>query len=127
MTTTGGQEGGKALDLDAQLVDAFMDSVESFVKAEYTESEAARFKERVMLSLRSTLIARVRELEAAPLSLEGAREALRQIEAHLTNLQPHIPQACYPGHAGFIDNYVNPCLEIARRALQSGHKEGEAG
>jgi hypothetical protein len=48
--------------------------------------------------------ARVRELEAG----------MEQIDAHLTNLQPHIPQACYPKHAAFIDNYVNPCLQIAR-------------
>lgn len=53
---------------------------------------------------------------AAPL---GAGEALRQIETYLTNLQPHIPQACFPGHAAFIDNYVDPCLKIARAALSS--------
>lgn len=43
-------------------------------------------------------------------------EALRQIEESLVNLQPKIPQACYPGHEVFIDNYVNPCIQIARAA-----------
>jgi len=49
----------------------------------------------------------------------AATKALAEIEALLTNLQPHIAQACIPGHAGFIDNYVDPALEIARAALSA--------
>ncbi len=30
----------------------------------------------------------------------------------LINLQPHIPQVCRIGHEGFIDNYVDPVIEI---------------
>jgi hypothetical protein len=58
--------------------------------------------------------------EASPLNAEALRKALEAVEVHLTNLQPHIPQACYPKRAVFIDNYVNPCLEICRAALKGG-------
>lgn len=44
-------------------------------------------------------------------------KALDRIEELLVNLQPHIEQACYPGHDVFIDNYINPALDTARSAL----------
>jgi hypothetical protein len=53
---------------------------------------------------------------------EGRQESekvLSDIERLLTNLQPHIPQACYPGHEVFIDNYVDQALDIIRAALAS--------
>ena len=39
------------------------------------------------------------------------RKTIQEVHDLLMNLQPHIPQACYPGHAGFIDNYIDPALE----------------
>lgn len=39
---------------------------------------------------------------------------LRYVDDQLTNMQPHIEQACYPGRAGFIDNYVDPVIERIR-------------
>lgn len=39
---------------------------------------------------------------------------IREVERLLTNLQPHIPQACYKDRQQFIDNYVDPALEILR-------------
>lgn len=44
-------------------------------------------------------------------------ETLKYVESMLTNLQPHIPQACYPGRAAFIDNYIEPVLERVRAAI----------
>jgi hypothetical protein len=43
--------------------------------------------------------------------------ALRQAEELLTNLQPHIPQACMAGRSSLIDGYVDPALEIIRAAI----------
>jgi hypothetical protein len=61
-------------------------------------------------------VAYVRE-DIAQSETMSTTEALRRIEELLTNLQPHINDATFPGHAGFIDNYVDPALEIARAAL----------
>ena len=49
---------------------------------------------------------------------EKLGKVLEDVHTLLTNLQPHIPQACIPGRGGFIDNYVSPALELARAALQ---------
>lgn len=53
--------------------------------------------------------------------IEGLRAQLAErdallnyIDCQLTNLQPHIEQACYPGRSGFIDNYVDPVIERIR-------------
>jgi hypothetical protein len=64
-----------------------------------------------------------KEREAMAAVCKAAKEA----EELLTNLQPHIPQACYPGRAVFIDNYVDPALDALRsaiEALDSMQKEG---
>lgn len=53
----------------------------------------------------------------APATADALTEALEYAEGMLTNLQPHIPQACYPGRQKFIDNYVDPVLEKLRAAL----------
>ena len=45
------------------------------------------------------------------------RAALEGVERLLTGLQPHIPQACLPKRAAFIDNYVSPALDLSRPAL----------
>ncbi len=64
--TPGAVQGG-LLEVDgAGLVDAFMDQVESFVKAEYTEDETARFKEKVMLAMRATLVNSFAALRSSP-------------------------------------------------------------
>ena len=52
-------------------------------------------------------------------------EALEAIHTLLMNLQPHIPQACHPGHAVFVDNYVNPCLAICAKFLAEGPRLAE--
>ena len=54
---------------------------------------------------------------------DDEREALEKIESLLTNMQPHIEQACKPGHAQFIDNYVGPALEIARAGIGESRRE----
>jgi len=50
---------------------------------------------------------------------------LRAIESELTNLQPHIPQACYPGREGFIDVYVDVALEKLRTLIASMEAQPE--
>ncbi|WP_271103736.1 hypothetical protein [Pseudomonas tohonis] len=53
-------------------------------------------------------------------------DAVRFAEAMLTNLQPHIVQACYPGRARFLDNYVDPVLDKFRTLLSTRQaEEGE--
>lgn len=53
-------------------------------------------------------------------NVKTPEEALEAIHTLLMNLQPKIPDSCYPGHAVFIDNYVNPCLAICEKF--AGHK-----
>ena len=64
---------------------------------------------------------RIRKLrdraEAAEAKLKIAEEALCEVDRQLTNLQPHIPQACMKGHEGFIDSHVDVAIEAARGAL----------
>jgi len=57
---------------------------------------------------------RIEALEAEVARLRGA---VQKADDHLTNLQPRIPQACYPGHEGFIDSHVDCAQEILRAAL----------
>lgn len=51
------------------------------------------------------------------LALIAVARAAKEAEELLTNLQPKIPQACYPGHESFIDNYVDPAIHALRAAL----------
>ena len=50
--------------------------------------------------------------------IEALEAALRDADGHLTNLQPHIPQACYPGQEGFIDAHVDEAIRVIRAALE---------
>jgi ABC-type nitrate/sulfonate/bicarbonate transport system substrate-binding protein len=50
--------------------------------------------------------------------IEALEAALRKADDHLTNLQPHIPQACYPGRRGFIDAHVDAAVLVIRAALE---------
>ena len=52
--------------------------------------------------------------------LRECREALKFAESKLTNMQPHIEQACYPGRAKFIDNYVDPVIDRIRAVRAKG-------
>jgi hypothetical protein len=61
-----------------------------------------------------TLQAKLTEAEKDAVRL---RDTVVKVESLLTNLQPHIPQACYPKHAAYIDNYVDPALESLRSAI----------
>ena len=36
---------------------------------------------------------------------------------HLVNVQPHIPEACYPGHEIFIDSHVDMAIKVLGAAL----------
>jgi hypothetical protein len=165
-TPTGGQEGGKALDLDAaeKTVEIASKELGDLCKARWAGGEAwerawhweiPANEERdtdlrigAAIGLAKDLIARVRELEAprgpyivaegslseadlrlfreenkhlsdfkvsAPLSLEGAREAL---------LEDALRSAWSGLETGF---YTAETQRKIERALQSGHKEGEAG
>jgi len=51
---------------------------------------------------------RIKELE----------DTLKAIEVHLTNLQPHIVQACVPGHAQFVDTYIDAALEEVKKVMR---------
>lgn len=68
--------------------------------------------------------ARIEALEAEVARLRGA---VQKADDHLTNLQPHIPQACYPGHEGFIDSHVDCAQEVLRAALTPPHVQHTAG
>lgn len=72
---------------------------------ESNETEAARESIRAALA------------RALPVGESELLTVIRDVDRLLTNLQPHIEQACLPGHAGFIDNYVDPALEKLRGAL----------
>ena len=54
------------------------------------------------------------ECETLRAKLAERDALLRYVDDQLTNMQPHIEQACYPGRAGFIDNYVDPVIERIR-------------
>lgn len=54
-------------------------------------------------------------------------DRLRELDRLLTNLQPHIPQACKDGHSGFIDSYVDPAIEIVRDLIAALSPKEEAG
>ena len=49
---------------------------------------------------------------------EKRKVALENIYKELMDLQPHIPQACIPGHEPFIDTHVDRALEFAKKALE---------
>jgi len=51
-----------------------------------------------------------------------SKEVIYEVEKLLTNLQPHIPQACYPGKEKIIDNYIDPALELLRSAIDTLYK-----
>jgi hypothetical protein len=55
---------------------------------------------------------------AATAESDRLRRALVEADRQLTNLQPHIPQSCYPGHTGFIDTHVDLALEAISQALK---------
>ncbi|WP_236234482.1 hypothetical protein, partial [Pseudomonas tohonis] len=55
-----------------------------------------------------------RERDQLRAELDAIREVVAFAEGQLTNLQPHIVQACYPGRARFIYNYVDPVIERLR-------------
>jgi hypothetical protein len=73
---------------------------------------------------RAEAATRIEALEAEVARLRGA---VQKADDHLTNLQPHIPQACYPGHEGFIDSHVDCAQEILRAALTPPHVQHTAG
>lgn len=76
----------------------------------------------ISLQLAKKAVAAARVQQAAPATdCSPAMDAVIYAEAMLTNLQPHIPQSCYPGSDRFIDNYVNPVLEKLRSILPEYH------
>ena len=46
------------------------------------------------------------------------REALESVYNDLMNLQPHIPEACYPNHQTFIDAHVDKAMKTLRETLK---------
>lgn len=56
---------------------------------------------------------RIAELEAT----------ITKAHDELMNLQPHIPQCCYPTHIGFIDDHVDAAM-IALNAALKGQSHG---
>jgi hypothetical protein len=54
------------------------------------------------------------EKEIERLTTEGERKDAAILAAYdeLMNLQPHIPQACKPGHGGFIDSHVDEAMRV---------------
>ncbi len=50
-------------------------------------------------------------------TIAGYRNALEKVHDELMNLQPHIPQACKPGHESFIDSHVDEAMKGIDQAL----------
>lgn len=46
--------------------------------------------------------------------IQELKNCLTKVQDELTNVQPHIPQACYPGREKFIDAH----LDVAREAIE---------
>ncbi len=64
----------------------------------------------------------IKERVVERIDQRDAIKALAEVERLLTYLQPHIEQACYPGRAAFIDNYVDPAVELIRTVLHASQK-----
>lgn len=100
-----------------------MDDLKQRLRQQKTECKFDPQVEGLTYVMRSQLVADPLCAEAAAAldALEAEnrrlREAVQKADDHLTNLQPHIPQACYPGREGFIDSHINCAQEILRAAL----------
>jgi hypothetical protein len=137
-TPPGGQEGGKALDLDAEASQQSRYFSPDYQKG-YTQGvwDATQNLSKAMATLRnpSPILLDASSLDPAflaslkaPLSLEGAREALDRLYALQSGLcQQHCGEAANRGiHTDGCRTCVHD-LDTLSGALQSGHKEGEAG
>lgn len=98
----------------------FADGTERFCQGERKQGNGRwrKYDEGERLERRAALA----KQDAAPTSAstvpaEALLEIIRDVDHLLTNLQPHIPQACHPGREGFIDNYIDPALEKLRSVL----------
>jgi hypothetical protein len=87
------------------------------------EVERLRAREKsLVLDLAGSLrqqCADMRTVDTLRAQLAEAHALLQYAEGQLTNLQPHIEQACYPGRAAFIDNYIDPVIERIRALSDS--------
>ncbi len=54
-----------------------------------------------------------KECERLTVRIDVLEDRLSKIHDELMNLQPHIPQACKPGHCSFIDSHVDVAMAIA--------------
>lgn len=52
------------------------------------------------------------ECQLSPRERRSLLKAVQEAHDELINLQPHIPQACIPGHEPFIDSHVDKAIEI---------------
>ncbi len=43
--------------------------------------------------------------------IEKLQARITKAVAELIDVQPHLEQACYPGHAGFIEAHIDMALE----------------
>ena len=62
----------------------------------------------------------IARLQARVEALEGA---IKSAHNDLMNLQPHIPQSCYPKHQPFIDTHVDAAMETLA-ATEQGESDG---
>jgi len=46
------------------------------------------------------------------------QEALESVYDDLMNLQPHIPEACYPNRQTFIDAHIDKAMKTLRETLK---------
>lgn len=93
----------------------YSDTVRVHLAGKYIDKDATIDRLRAEVrALRKTLPNSTTELVDLRAQLVEQDALLQYIDDQLTNLQPHIVQACYPGRAGFIDNYVDPVIERIR-------------
>ena len=91
------------LRADLEFAHAIMDAMQSKAPAAPTIDECEH-EIRLVRARNERLEAEVREL------MEKALD-------HLVNLQPHIPNACRPGHEPFIDSHVDMAMRYLKDAL----------
>jgi len=63
-------------------------------------------------------------LHKAIVEIEQLQERMQKAHNHLINLQPHIPQACYPGHESFIDSHIDEAMKLLSETTKNTDRFG---
>jgi len=62
------------------------------------------------------------EIDRLTAEIEQLQERMQKAHNHLINLQPHIPQACYPGHEAFIDSHIDEAMKLLSETTKDAHR-----